>query len=49
MKTGNCIVGTLVSRTQWIGKDETGSGVCCDSREMVSESWEPQEPGSEVG
>lgn len=41
MKAGNFMVGILVSRTQWIGKDETESRVCCDSREMVSESWEP--------
>lgn len=28
MKAGNSMVGILVSRTQWIGKDETGSRVC---------------------
>lgn len=43
------MVRTLVSRTQRIGKDEKGSGIRCDSRRMISESWQLQEAGSGVG
>lgn len=49
MRAGDIMVRTLVSRTQRIGKDEKGSGIRCDSRQIVSEGWQLQRLGQESG
>lgn len=42
------MVRNLVPRTQSMGKDEAGSRIRCDSRDLISESRELQEAGSGV-